>query len=88
MGKYRKVQEPALAMPGPRANIWSHLSGVQNSTIRKGTGVPVLRRKTNLTPSAARTSFDVKNNWDKHTHGIKRNGHPSVANAQLIGQDT
>lgn len=88
VGKYRKVQELALAGPGPRANIWSHLSRVQNSTICKGTGVPALRRKRNLTPLAARASSDVKNNWNKCTNGKKRNRHPSVANAQLTGQDT
>lgn len=40
------------------------------------------------TPSAARTGFDAKNNCSKSTNGPKCNRHPSVANAQLIGQDT
>lgn len=32
-GKYHKVQDLALAITGPKANIWSSLSGVENSTI-------------------------------------------------------
>ena len=85
------MQDLALAITGPKANIWSYLSGVENGTILQKVWRTYFKKEERggvSTLSAARTGFDAKNNCNKSTNGTKCNRHPSVANAQLIGQDT
>lgn len=90
-GKYHEVQDLALAITGPRVNIWSYLSGVENCTILQRVWCTYFKKEEGggvSTPSAARIGFDAKNKYNKSTNGTKCNRHPSVDNAQLIGQDT
>lgn len=85
------MQDLALAITGPKANIWSCLSGVENGTILQRVWRTYFKKEEGggvSTPSAARTGFDAKNNCNKSTTGTKCNRHPSVANAELTGQDT
>lgn len=85
------MQDLSLAITGLKANIWSYVSGMENGTILQGVWSTYFKNEEGggvSTPSAARTSFDAKNNCNKSTNGTKCNRHPSVVNAQLEGQDT
>lgn len=85
------MQDLALATIGPKANIWSYLSGLENGTILQRVWRTYFREEGGggvSTLSAARTGFDAKNNCNKSTNGTKCNRHPSVPNAQLTGRDS
>ena len=85
------MQDLALAIAGPKTNIWSYLSEVENGTILQRVWRTYFKKEEGggvSTPSGASTGFESKSNFNKSTNGTKCNRPQSVANAQLTGQDT